>query len=37
MFRLTIRNVLWMMVVVGLACAWWADNRELGGFLCAGG
>jgi hypothetical protein len=26
MFRFTIRDVLWLMVVVGLACGWWMDR-----------
>ncbi|HEY2410711.1 MAG TPA: hypothetical protein VGI40_00630 [Pirellulaceae bacterium] len=26
MFRFTIRDLLWLMVVVALAVAWWADN-----------
>lgn len=24
--RFTIRDVLWLMLVVGLACGWWADR-----------
>jgi len=28
MFRFTIRDVLWLMVVVGLAIGWWVDNRR---------
>ena len=28
MFRFTIRDVLWLMVVVGLGCAWWIDRRQ---------
>jgi hypothetical protein len=27
MFRFTIRDVLWLMVVVGLAIGWWVDHR----------
>ena len=27
MFRFTIRDVLWLMVVVGLACGWWMQWR----------
>ena len=26
MFRFTIRDVLWLMVVVGLACGWWQER-----------
>jgi hypothetical protein len=26
MFRFTIRDVLWVMVVAGLALAWWIDR-----------
>lgn len=29
MFHFTIRDLLWLMVVVGLACRWLADRREL--------
>jgi hypothetical protein len=28
MFRFTIRDVLWLTVVVGLGVAWWADHIE---------
>jgi hypothetical protein len=28
MFRFTIRDVLWLMVVVALACAWWLSHRS---------
>jgi hypothetical protein len=27
MIRFTIRDVLWLMVVVGLGVGWWLDNR----------
>jgi hypothetical protein len=27
MFRFTIRDVLWLTVVAGLALGWWADRR----------
>lgn len=27
MFRFTIRDVLWLMVVVGLAVGWWRDRQ----------
>jgi hypothetical protein len=27
MLRFTIRDLLWLMVVVGLACGWWMDRR----------
>ena len=26
--RFTIRDVLWLMVVVGLACGWWIERRQ---------
>jgi hypothetical protein len=26
MFRFTIRDVLWLTVVVGMGAAWWADH-----------
>jgi hypothetical protein len=26
MFRFTIRDVLWLMVVVGILCAWWIED-----------
>jgi hypothetical protein len=29
MFRFTIRDVLWLTVVVGVAAAWWTDQRWL--------
>jgi hypothetical protein len=29
MFRFTIRDVLWLMMVVGLACGWWMDRRGM--------
>lgn len=29
MFRFTIRDVLWLMVVVGLACAWRLERNDL--------
>ena len=28
MFRFTIRDVLWLMVVVGLGAAWWGARAE---------
>jgi len=30
MFRFTIRDVLWLTVVVALACAWWLDRSRIG-------
>jgi hypothetical protein len=29
MFRFTIRDVLWLTVVVGLAVGWWIDRRNV--------
>jgi hypothetical protein len=29
MFRFTIRDVLWLTVVVGLACGWWIYARAM--------
>src|SRR5262245_7250575 len=29
MFRFTIRDVLWLMVVVALAVGWWVDRQRL--------
>ena len=29
MFRFTIRDVLWLTVVVALAVSWWIDHRTL--------
>ena len=29
MFRFTIRDILWMMVVAALALGWWAHSRHL--------
>jgi hypothetical protein len=31
MFRFTIRDVLWLTVVVGLSVGWWLDHRRLMG------
>jgi hypothetical protein len=28
MFRFTIRDVLWLMVVIGLSVGWWRDHRQ---------
>jgi septal ring factor EnvC (AmiA/AmiB activator) len=28
MFRFTIRDLLWLTVVVALAAAWWSDRRD---------
>jgi len=28
MFRFTIRDVLWLTVVVGLGCGWWLDHKR---------
>jgi len=28
MFRFSIRNVLWLMVLVGLGCGWWLEHRR---------
>jgi hypothetical protein len=28
MFRFTTRDVLWLMVVVGLACGWWVERKQ---------
>ena len=28
MFRFTIRDVLWLTVLVGLAVGWWVDHRS---------
>jgi hypothetical protein len=28
MFRFSIRDVLWLTVVVGLALGWWLEHRE---------
>jgi hypothetical protein len=29
MLRFTIRDLLWLMVVVGLASGWWVDHRRI--------
>ena len=29
MFRFTIRDLLWLMVVVALVVGWWVDRRDL--------
>jgi hypothetical protein len=29
MFRVTIRDVLWLMVVVAFAVSWWVDNKRI--------
>lgn len=28
MLRFTIRDMLWLTALAGLACAWWADHRR---------
>jgi hypothetical protein len=33
MFRFTIRDLLWLMVVVGLAVGWWVERTRLTGML----
>jgi hypothetical protein len=33
MFRFTIRDVLWLTVVVALAAGWWVDRRRFDGPL----
>ena len=30
MFRFTIRDVLWLMVVVAMGCVWWLELRNRG-------
>jgi hypothetical protein len=35
MFRFTIRDVLWLMVVVALACAWWGEHSRAKGLARA--
>ena len=30
MFRFTIRDLLWLMVVVGMGFGWWLDHRRVG-------
>jgi hypothetical protein len=30
MLRFTIRDVLWLMVVVGLVAGWWIDRQQMG-------
>lgn len=29
MFRFTIRDLLWLMVVIAITLCWWLDNRSL--------
>jgi len=29
MFRFTIRDVLWLTVVVAMGCVWWLDHQRL--------
>ena len=29
MFRFTIRDVLWLMIVIGVAVGWWRDSFRL--------
>jgi hypothetical protein len=29
MFRFTIRDVLWLTIVVALAISWWVDNKRI--------
>jgi hypothetical protein len=28
MFRFTIRDVLWLMVIVGMGCGWWIEDAR---------
>jgi len=35
MFRFTIRDVLWLMVVVGLGVGWWVERARLVGVIAA--
>jgi hypothetical protein len=35
MFRFTIRDLLWLMVVVGMGCVWLLDRRHLSAELAA--
>jgi hypothetical protein len=28
MFRFTIRDLLWLMALVGMACGWWLEHRQ---------
>jgi hypothetical protein len=32
MFRFTIRDVLWLMVVVGMGVGWWIDHWQISSF-----
>ena len=29
MFRFTIRDVLWLMVLAGVCVSWWIDNKRI--------
>jgi len=35
MFRFTIRDMLWLTVVVGMALAWWTEHQRQNAFLDA--
>ncbi|HEY2414775.1 MAG TPA: hypothetical protein VGI40_21195 [Pirellulaceae bacterium] len=35
MFRFTIRDLLWLIVVVAMGCGWWFDRREAKGVIKA--
>jgi hypothetical protein len=35
MFRFTIRDLLWLLMVVGMACVWLLDRRHLSAELAA--
>jgi hypothetical protein len=36
MFRFTIRDVLWLMVVVAVCCGWWIEHRKFTAFRKGG-
>ena len=35
MFRFTIRDLFWLVLLVGVSCAWWLDRRSNDGVIHA--
>lgn len=36
MFRFTIRDLLWLTMVVAVACGWWIEHRKFEAFRKGG-
>ena len=33
MFRFSIRDLFWLVLLVGVSCAWWLDRRSMDGVI----